>query len=500
MPVRCLVRRGAYADSVTLLRVAAAIRALPGVDEASLVLGTDVNKRVLAEAGLMCQEADGAGPDDLIVAARGAEAALERALAAGTEALARTGRGAGTAASTTPARARTLAAAAQPGAVAVISTPGRYAAAEALKALRLGMHVLLFSDHVSLRDEQLLKREARRRGLLLMGPDCGTAIVGGVPLGFANEVRSGPVGLVGASGTGLQQVSCLLDTWGVGVSHVIGAGSRDLSSEIGGATTLAALDALAADPTTEVVGLVSKPPAPEVAERVLARAAGLGKPVVACLLGAEVAASATIYPAPTLEDAARRAAELAGWRPTPSGHPAWTPTLPPGGAGESRLLRALFSGGTFAHEARTLLEPCLGPIEGGPLPPGAALPEAHLVLDLGDDAYTAGRLHPMLDPAPRAELVRAAARDPRTAVILLDVVLGHGAAADPAGAVAPAVAEASLAEGPVVVAFVVGTARDPQGLAAQERALSQVGAVMAPHSTAAVRLAAALLTSRRSPT
>jgi FdrA protein len=497
MPVRCAVRPGTYFDSVVLMGIAAELGRQPGVRAGSLVMATPANRDVLAEAGLLGPGAETAGPNDLVIAVDADEDRLEAVIAAADEALARRSEPPPAEAGA-PLRPRTLAQA--PGAgLALISTPGRYAAAEALKALRLGMSVFLFSDNVPLEHEVALKREAHERGLLVMGPDCGTAIVGGVPLGFANEVRRGDVGLIGASGTGLQQVSTLVDRWGAGISHAIGVGSHDLSAEVGAISMLDALDALAADPATNVVVLVSKPPDPAVAERVLARAATAGKPVVGAFLGAEPGdAPDGVTVVRTLEDAARAAVRaVRGDDPAPAPSRDGAPRLSPG-AGERRLLRALYAGGTFAYEARILLEPLLGEIGEAAGPPAAGrpagLPDEHLILDLGDDRFTVGRPHPMIDPAVRLDMLRATGEDPRTAVVLLDVVLGHGAAEDPAGDLAPAIAELAAREDPPrVVAFVVGTRADPQGLERQERALRDAGAHVATSSTAAARLAEALL-------
>ena len=136
--------------------------------------------------------------------------------------------------------------------LALISTPGDYAAAEAMKALRLGLNVMMFSDNVPIADEVALKRYARARDLMVMGPDCGTAILNGVPLGFANVVSRGAIGVVGASGTGLQQVTCLSTGSALGVSQAIGAGGHDLRRDVGGITMLQGLEALAADGATKV--------------------------------------------------------------------------------------------------------------------------------------------------------------------------------------------------------------------------------------------------------
>ncbi|MFD3478435.1 transcriptional regulator [Streptomyces sp. NPDC058695] len=498
MVLRNAVHKDLYADSVALMRVAARLAEPPGVESISLVMGTPANRDVLARSGLLTTPGHDAGPNDLLVAVRGEPDAVDTALALAVDALSGPGEGPGAgpkAGADAGPPVRSLAGAPAETSLALISTPGPYAAAEALKALRLGMHAFVFSDHVPIEQEVLLKREAARRGLLVMGPDCGTAVISGIPLGFANEVRAGCVGLVGASGTGLQQVSSLLHSMGAGVSHVIGTGSRDVSAEVDGLTMRAGLDALAADPATDVIVLVSKPPASHVAEQLLVRAGASGKPVVACFLGTDETspAPARVTLVPTLFEAARSAASLAVGGALPSGEelPKLPAPVPP-----RRLLRALYAGGTFAHEAVWLLGPVLGGItrSAPPPAPGAAprLPDRHLVLDLGDDEFTAGRPHPMIDPTVRTEYLRAALADPRSAAVVLDVVIGHGAAPDPAAALAGALAEAP-ADAPPVIAFVVGTDDDPQGLTAQRRILRAAGAYVVDSSTTAARACAELL-------
>ena len=481
------VKTNAYFDSVALMRIAASLNARPEVAMASLMMGTPANQELLREAGLLVDEGMAAGPNDLVIAVSAEEALLDPLLAeaeAGLESQApATGE-------SEQARPRTLEQAVGAN-LALISTPGRYAAAEALKALKLGMHVFLFSDNVPPGEELLLKEEAGRRGLLVMGPDCGTAIVNGVPLGFANAVRRGDIGIVGASGTGSQEIACLVDRAGAGISQLFGVGGHDLSEMIGGRSMLAALDALAGDPATRVIVLVSKPPAPAVAAAVLERAAHAGKPVVVNFLGAEVVKADNIHPAATLEDAAALAAALSLGAPVVQAFEVPEPTRLAARltAGRSAI-RALFSGGTFAYEAQLLLGEVA--TSAGRWVPGQPItfPAGNLVLDLGDDEYTVGRPHPMIDPTLRVDFLRAALAAPDTAVVLLDVVLGTGSAADPAGALAPALRETA---GPVVVAFVCGTPTDRQGLESQEAVLREVGVVLAPSSTAAIRLAGAVV-------
>jgi len=508
MPAALKIIRNTYRDSVSLMELSSRIAALPSIRQASVVMATEGNLALLREAGLLDQQEVAASPSDLLLVVQGeSDEAVQSALTETEQELSNAvTRGPTAAARTVAPRSLQMALADAPGAnVALVATPGEYAAAEALKALRLGLHVMLFSDNVSLADEAMLKREAAARGLLVMGPDCGTAIIDGVPLAFANAVRRGAIGVVGASGTGVQQVTSLIDRMGLGVSHALGTGGRDLRAEIGGATMLAAIDELAADEETRVIVLVSKPPAQEVAERVLARAQAAGKPVVACFLGAQPGAveRANITSASTLEEAAVMAVAVA--RGERSVHQ--SVTLPPFAAPklspEQRYVRGLYSGGTFCYEATLLLAGALGEVYSNtPVASAVELTDvwhsrAHTLVDLGDDEFTRGRPHPMIDHRLRNERIAREAADPAVAVILLDVVLGYGAHDDPAGVMLPAIRAArgeaerggrSIA----IVAFACGTDRDPQGLARQEAALADAGLILAPSNAQAARVAAAI--------
>ncbi len=478
MAVETAVARGLYRDSVVLMHLADALRGLAGVRRAFALMGTPANLQMLAEAGIAVGGTR-PGPSDLVLAVEAADpASAAAALASGRERL-RAGAGPDEAAAPPPVRPRSLAeAAAQAettGGLALISCPGGYAAAEAMKALRLGLDVMLFSDNVCLAEEISLKRAAAARGLLLMGPDCGGAIIGGIPLGFANRVRRGPVGIVAASGTGLQHVACRLDRLGSGVSHAIGVGGRDLSDEVGGMGARAAIDLLAADPATRTIVLVSKPAGPETARRLAEACGRSGKRAVICVPGADDRAPDIpgVLFAPTLEVAADAAVGR------PSDPPPPLPDIPAG-----RRLVGLFSGGTLCAEARAIAAPVAG---------GAAALE-----DLGADVFTRARPHPMIDPSLRLARMRAAAADPSVRVILLDVVLGTGAHPDPGGALAPAIADCRAASpGLEIVAFVCGTEGDPQGLAAQEAKLAGAGAALAETNAGAVRRALDLLAGRR---
>lgn len=482
-----------YRDSVELMQIAARLESLDGVERAGLVMATPANRDVLAAAGLLLESVASAGPNDLVAAVAAvdgdaATAALTHAaddLAGSSEA------DGGTESARTVSRTIAEATVELDGAnLALVSTPGPYATAEAMKALKRGLHVFLFSDNVPVGDEIELKALAHRKGLLLMGPDCGTAILDGVPLGFANVVRRGAVGLVAASGTGLQQVSCLLDRAGAGISQAIGVGGRDLDERVGGAMMLDGLARLAADEGTAVIVLISKPPSPGVAARVLEAAGRAGKPVVVNFLAGDLEAirAAGAVPALTFEAAAAAAVAIADGREPPAADSILDGPTDPAllaradaaaaalGRGRVRV-RGLYSGGSLAGEAKLILKAALG----------AEAAAAHEILDLGDDEYTVGRPHPMIDARLRTDMLRDTLADPATAVVLLDVVLGHGASDDPAGPLAAALA----AHGDVaVVASVCGTESDPQGLVAQEAALTRAGAILAPSNAQAARLAA----------
>ncbi|MFT5182663.1 MAG: FdrA protein [Alphaproteobacteria bacterium] len=389
-----------------------------------------------------------------------------------------------------------------------MATPGPFAAAEASKALRLGLNAMVFSDNVAIEDEIELKEFAARAGLMVLGPDCGTAVIDGVPLGFANVVRRGNIGVVAASGTGLQQVICLVDGAGGGISQAIGTGGRDLDARVGGATMMQGIRALAADPDTSVIVLISKPPAPDVAAAVMELASATGKPIVACLLGADTSQFATgnIHPVATLEDAAAAALALSRGEALSGGaNPAALEALiaqAPQVASDRKYLRGLYSGGTFCYEALSLLGGRLDSLRSNTSFPAASLindpwhSEGHTVLDLGDDVFTRGRPHPMIDHRLRNERLIQEAADPETAVVLIDVVLGCGAHDDPAAAMAPALAEArqqNNGSAPALVGFVCGTEGDPQGLARQKAALSEAGVLLADSNAQAVRLATAII-------
>src|SRR5215831_11846848 len=465
------VRRATYFDSIVLMRISRQVAGMTGVEEAGLMLGTPANKNILREAGILGPEGAAAEAGDLILALRAADAAAAAAAMAEAKRLLDAPKE--QAATSALCAVRTIRSAVRelPDAnLALISVPGHFAAAEARKALSLGLNVMIFSDNIPLADEVAIKREARGRGLLVMGPDCGTAIIGGAPLCFANEVPRGDIGIVGASGTGIQEVSCLIARAGGGISHAIGTGGRDLKAEVGAITTLMAIDALDADPATRHIVLISKPPEAAVARLVLDRVAKSAKPFTICFLGAAgLALPANARAAATLAAAARVRAE------------------------RGPMVRGLFAGGTFCSEAQIVFAQAGLPVASNvPVPGASALTDArgaHTMIDLGDDEFTRGRPHPMIEPAIRERPLAAALADPSVGAILLDVVLGHGAHPDPAGHLAGILAQRN--GGPLVIASVTGTDADPQPRGVQVDKLVAAGVIVADSNAAAAAIAVA---------
>lgn len=533
---RTVIRKNRYFDSVFLMRVARRIASQQGMSDASAVLATEANRKVLMQMGYGEEGHDrdfaAAGPNDLVIALEGEEAAVDQIaanaesyLAQGPETSAERGR------STPRPRSISEAMELRPDcSVAVISVPGEYAAREARTALQKGLHVFLFSSNVSADDERALKTEARQRGLIVMGPNCGTAFLGGAGIGFANAVRRGPVGIVASTGTGMQEFASLIHQAGSGISNAIGTGSRDVSDAIGGISMLTGIAALEADPATKVIAVLSKPPGSAFTAMLEERLVRCTKPVVQCLLGAEPDSWRTHDPegsggqpkirsAFTIDEAVASALGAVG-----AEEPAFLRSdeqamreraaieigkMRP----EQRHIRGLFAGGTLCYQAQSvflragLLVHSNEPLRGMPELPDPDESRESSFVDMGAEIFVQGRPHPMIDASLRRKRLEREGEDPTVAVILLDFILGAISSPDPVGDLLSAIRnvqdEARGRGGHLcVVASVCGTDEDEQGLESQKAALTEAGVLVFPSGAQAASLCreAALMLAHREET
>jgi FdrA protein len=513
MVLKSYISKNMFRDSVYLMRLSNTVRGFDGVLEAEVIIGTDHNKKFLQSGGLWSEEIErDAGANDLIIAIKAeseekAEQAIQDALAELNKSVERENLLGEFVPRTFETALHNF-----PGAnLALISIPGRYVEREAHQILDAGLNIMIFSDNVTLESEIALKTKAKEKGLLVMGPDCGTAIINGVPLAFANEVKRGKIGIVAAAGTGLQEVSTLINNLGEGISQGLGTGGRDVKEAVGGISMIMGLEALLADAQTEVVVIVSKPPDVSVTEKVLAVAKQSKKPVVVNFLGGNLdqVRAAGCVPAATLKEAAHKAVGLvrkenvaasmelkvdAGLVKDQKGKLA---------AGQ-KYLRALYSGGTLAYEALVMLQDKIKPIYTNlSFKDATAIADVyksteHTIIDFGEDEFTQGRLHPMIDPSLRNTRIINEAKDPATAVIVLDLVLGYNAHPDPAGSALEAISEAQKIAAKdgrhlIFVTSVCGTDSDPQKRNEQVAKLEAAGVLVFPSNADAVAFLAALL-------
>ncbi len=508
------VLKNRFYDSVFLMQIATKVKALTGVARVSVLMGTDSNKSLMKETSLIAEEAASAGPNDIVIAVEAEsrddadKAALHVEKLLEVQEVNRVG-----VASQNPRSVAGALQSLQEANVALISLPGPFVAYEAHKFLDANLHVMIFSDNVPLADEVVLKQKAGERGLLVMGPDCGTTILKGKALGFANVVREGKVGIIGASGTGIQQVSSLLSTYGIGISHAIGTGSKDLSAQVGGITMLTAMALLKYDPCTEVVLLISKPPNKKVAAAIIEEAKKYSKPIIINFLNADphLFEESGITSATTLEEAVNRTIALVNNQPyvhhlfdedmsriMQKAEEYWK-TLASG----QLYIRGLYSGGTLCEEALVVLNTLIGGVHSNT----TAYPElvmknarkssGNCMVDLGDDEFTRGTPHPMIDFSLRKDRILEEAKDNSVAVILLDIVLGYGSHSDPSAELVPvilSIRERRTQKPVIFIASLIGTDEDPQNLSVQKRNFESAGVAVLPSNAQAARFAALVAT------
>ena len=506
---KIIVKKDTYFDSVFLMRIDKEIKSADGIKQSVVAMGTPHNLQLLNELNFSSEEISSAGPNDLVIALDATNEQAAENAATLFEQLCESARNIES--QDTSEKITSLNAALKKESeinLALISVPGEYAALETQKCLAKGLNVMIFSDNVSVEDEIKLKDIAIEKNLLVMGPDCGTAIINGVPLAFANVVSNGNIGIVGASGTGIQEVTCLIDKFGGGITQAIGTGGRDLSEQVGARTALAGIAALEKDDATKVIVVISKPPAPSVAKKVVEKLKTVKKPCVVQFLGLkpETRVDENVTFSASLEETARLACEKAGVEISKKAEinlPDISSLISKIGKGR-KYLRGLFTGGTLCDEAISVLEDEGIEVKSNihhnlekrltdPLKS-----EGNSVIDLGDDVFTVGRPHPMIDPETRTERIVAELDDDEVAVFLFDVVLGYGSHPDPAGAVVDALNTAGdKRENFIAIASVTGTRNDFQGLASQQKKLAAAGIIILPSNYQASKFTAEILKNLR---
>ncbi len=491
------VKLKCYLDSVALMRHSKVLAGMPGVVEAAMMMGTPANLEIMQNAQLLDANVE-AGSADLIISVsamtdQNAQNAMREANALLDAPVVSQGSDAWQ-----PRSLRSAVQLQNDANLALISVPGAFAIAEARKAIKQGLHAMIFSDNVPLEQEVELKQEARSLGKLVMGPDCGTAIINGVPLAFANKITRGPVGIIGASGTGIQEVSCLLSGRGIGISHALGVGGRDLHESVGGISTLMAMDFLEHNSATEHIVLISKPPAPSVMQAVLEKIKASTKNFTVCFLGGEKPQlSDNCHWAHTLSGAAEAVCNAFADKKLPALSSNTSSDKVPPGIKKGRFISGLFCGGTLCTEACVLFKKAAVPyrsnISVGRSNNNTSDDPENSLLDLGADEYTQGKPHPMIEPAIRDDQVGGVLADATVGVLLVDMVIGYGAHPNPADGFINAIqsfqAPSAQQHDVLVIASVTGTDEDPQSRSRQIQLLENAGVVVASSNAAAVQLA-----------
>ena len=496
MEIGFIIRKNQYYDSVFLMGINNKISEVEGVNNSAVLMGTENNKKLLSEIGVSDQQIDNTTSNDLIVALVAVSEDIIRLV---LDDLDHWFEGGSDQQGELQLKTLDDGLSVKPGAnLVVISVPGAYAFREALRALERGKNVFLFSDNVPISEELELKQYADKNGLLVMGPDCGTSIIGGIGIGFANKVRLGNIGVVGASGTGLQEFTSQIHNAGYGISDAIGTGGHDLSDDIGGITTLAALKALERDPDTQVITIISKPPGIDTLKHISNVVSSFSKPVIGCFLGLALDLSQdmqSIILARNIDEAVLLSINALGKHNAGLGMELEEEELSLLENEKKNLnksqkyVRGVFAGGTFCYQAQQIFQDSgLDVFSNTPINKKWSLIDSdkskdHTLVDMGDDRYTVSRPHPMIDGAFRRERILEESKNPDVAVLLIDIILGFNASTDPVGDIIEAIIEAkqiarNRGDFLSVVASVCGTEEDLQDKGLQAEILERAGVIV----------------------
>jgi FdrA protein len=513
MKIETLIKSGMYYDSVTLMQVAKELSSMKGIMDSAVVMATAENKSIVKTSGLYTGDLHKASDNDLVIIVKADNAGiLVKGFKRADEILKEKRKPVSSSSRDKNAQSLDNAMEMLEGAnMALISVAGKYAGSLADKCLDKDLNIMLFSDNISLDVEIALKKKALKKNLLVMGPDCGTAIINGAPLAFANSVKRGNIGIVAASGTGLQEVSCIISNEGGGISQAIGTGSRDVKKEVGALTFLAALKDFASDDKTDVILLVSKPPHPLVMKKIILAAKNIKKPIVAVFLGGDIKVKHdNFYVAKTLQEAALKAVYVAKeGKPHQAKVKIFDINIEiekiaiehsKNKNPKQKYLRGLFTGGTFVSESQIILKDILGntwsnvPLDKKYKLKNSLNLKENSIIDLGEDEFTVGRPHPMIDFSLRNKLIVSESKKADIAVILLDMVLGYGSNMKPIEDIMPAIKQAFKNNKKLsIIASVTGTETDPQTRSKVVTALRKVGVVVVDSNASASRLAGEII-------
>ena len=393
--------------------------------------------------------------------------------------------------------------------LAQISLPGEYAAKEAQKAMEYGCDVFIFSDNVSIEEERALKEYGHAHGKLVMGPDCGVGLSDGVCLGVGSIVKKGNVGIVGASGSGSQEVACVIEKCGYGVTEIIGTGGRDLAKEIGGITMMDGIRRLENDPETKVIVLVSKLADTQVMEEILAFADNMTKPVVAVFLGGnkKMYEGHRVIGVMNLEEAGLKAVELLTGKKEHLGYSDAELEAIANREIEKlhmnqKYFRGLFCGGTFTeesliyfnqHNTENQLYTNLNNRYATQLE-DAETSKGHTILDLGAENFTEKAPHPVFEPSLRVDRLKKELEDPDVAVVMIDFITGPAVAEDPFSDLAAVAREANSSDRHITfIGAVCGSEEDPQNVTEMSKLLRDSGFIVTGSNYQSTKLASMMM-------
>jgi len=439
-----ITKKNFFRDSVQMMQFSQQLKDEQGVIDAAIVMGTDLNKNTLKKMGLLTEDGISATENDTLITINCQDEnslnnAVQKAEQLLTSDITKSKNEFNDLSSALDAFDNAN--------MASLSIPGQFVKEMATELIRKQLHLFVFSDHVPLEDEILLKNLALENNVLFMGPEAGTSILNGTVFGFGNRIRSGSVGIIGASGTGIQESSTMIDLFGEGISHAIGVGGRDLRNDIGGMMTMKTMEVFEDDPNTKAVLLVSKPVGDDVRNKIINKINNFSKKnYVLCLIGdnenredsAKIKFSKSIQISVLKilkyvnDDAYKKIKDVV--RKQVDDSIKLAKSLSSDLNNDQRFVRGFFAGGTLCYESKIILEQMIGKVYSNLSSDdeysikGNAASKENTLIDFGEEEFTSARPHPIIDPLLRKNRILEDADDPNVGVIIIDIICGINAA------------------------------------------------------------------------